>query len=187
MEDSKIIKNKKNTKIIYIIVLILVVVLVGVVYFIFTKKTEKDNNVPVENTIFTSAYKKLDFKEDKKLKRLYCSKTNTNEQSQVNDTEYSILYFDDNNEIQTYLFHDYIKLTDEYMNFYDEMYDNYKESLDNDYKYSNVVTDITKGEKEILVTVLTKKSDDKNTLGLPNYVSYEAAKQEKISEGFTCD
>ena len=153
-------------------------------YLIIKSNVKKDSK---EKTIFDTAYENIKFSENKKLKKLYCSKNNTTSESQVNDMEYSIYYYDDKNELQTYIYHNYIKLTDEYMDFYDKMYNNYKESLEKDYNYDNVKTDIISNKNEILVTIVTNKSTEEKSLGLPNYVNYEAAKQEKISEGFNCE
>lgn len=174
-------KNRSNKNIVIIILAILLLIGIAICIYFFTKKEPEE---PVEETIYETAYRKLDFNEDSTLTKVYCTSDISNG-SEVSDKKILIYYFN-KNELKTYIYHNDIILTDAYMDYYDEMYDKYLESLEKDYKYKNVKTSIEKGDNEILVTVITSKAKGEGNLAMPIFVSPQEAKQKAIAQGYTC-
>lgn len=173
----------KESKIKLILIILLVLVIIVVAFILFFKKEEQEEE-PKDQTIFERAYSNLNFKESPTLTKVYCS-TNVSNGSEVSDEKILIYYFD-KNELTTYISHDDIKLTDTYMDYYDEMYDKYLESLKNDDKYKNVKKSVEKGDKEMLITIITTKSNGESSISLPSFVNPAEAKQKAIAEGYTC-
>lgn len=175
--------ESKESKVKLILIFLLILVIIVIVFVLFFKK-EKQEEEPKNQTIFERAYSNLNFKESSSLTKVYCS-TNVSNGSEVTDEKILIYYFD-NNELTTYISHDDIKLSNNYMDYYDEMYDKYLESLRNDDKYKNVKKSIEKGENEILITIITTKSNSNTAISLPSFVSPTEAKQKAIADGYTC-
>lgn len=180
--------NKKTTKDKIVlalgVVMILIVVAVLVYFLFFNKKKEEVSND--NKTLYDIAYETMGFKENTKLQKLYCSKKSSESGEQVNGVETVIYYFNDD-EVETSIQHLDIKIKDEYMDYFDSMYKSYDESLTNDYKYDNVDTNLTKGDKELLTTVIIYNSKKvENKLSVANVTNYDDAKKTYVDAGFSC-
>ena len=150
-----------------------------------TKYKKPADEKKISSDLYKEAYNNLTFKEDNKLDKLYCSKDLTENTQEIKSKEVIIYYFD-NNEMKTYIYHKEISLSDEYMDYFDETIKQHKNSLSNDYPYPNVKSNIVSNGNKILVTVITNKSDDNNAAGLPIYINYEAAKQSLEDNNYEC-
>lgn len=172
---------KKHIKSILIILLIIVIIVI--LYLLFFKN-EKKSDEEKEQTIFEKAYSNLNFKENPSSTKIYCS-INTSNGSSVSEEKILIYYFDDN-KLTSYISHDDIILSNSYMDYYDEMYDKYSESLKEDNEYENIKKSIEKGDNEILITIITTESDSSNAISMPSFISPSEAKQKAIAEGYVC-
>lgn len=174
-------KNKDNKKMLIIIFSILILIaIVLCIYFITKTKPEE----PVDETIYETAYRNLNFNEDLSLTKVYCSLDISNG-TEVSNKK-TVIYYFDKNVLKTYIYHNEIVLSNAYMDYYDEMYNKYLESLKKDYNYRNVKKSIEKGDNEILVTIITSDSDSDDSLKMPNFVSASEAKQKAIKQGYEC-
>lgn len=185
--SKKIGTTKDNRKVIICAsVAILLVIIILVVVLLLGRKGPKSKDKE-STSIFDIAYDTMGFKEDKSLKKLYCSKEVSSEDNkEVIDNDIQIYYFK-GDDIQTVIYHNDISLTDNYMDYYDTMYKEYDKSLEQNYNYDNVDTNLTKGTNRMLVTIIIygDRTGD-NVLGLPNFVNYDDAKKASIDDGYTC-
>ncbi len=180
-------KNKNDQKVVTIacVVIGVVIVFLAVSLIIRGRKNEKPNTET--ESLYDIAYKEMKFKEQDNLKKLTCSKTTTEEGTEIKEEEKNIYYFD-GNEIDTIIYHTDITVSDAYMDYYDDMYNAYSKSLETDYKYDNVDTNLTKGKNRLLVTIITyNKREGQNKLGTPSFVNYEDARKSSVDNGYSCD
>ena len=184
--ESIIISNNKKSDIIKTISIIvlscMIVILAILIYF---KYSEPKSKKVKSKDLYQEAYNYLKFKEDSKLNKLYCTKEITENTNEVSSKETTIYYFN-GSEILTSIYHKEISLSSNYEDYFDEMKKNYEQSLEQDYQYPNVKKNIMSGENKILVTVITEKSEEENSLGLPIYVNYDDAKQALKDAEYIC-
>ncbi len=165
------------------IILIVIVIIIGFLLLNNKKKVEEEKKL----TIYEEAYKNMEFNENKDLKKLKCSKKTTGEDLEIQEEETKVYYFN-GNEIDTYILHNYVSLSEEYEDYFSTMYNEYKKSITNDYKYDNVKTGLTDRERELLITVIVdNKSTSENKLGTPAFINYEDAKKSLIDNGYVCE
>ncbi len=178
----------KNKNVIIVSTLLIVVIIVFVVLFLFFKLNNK-HKVKTDDTlsIYEKAYASLNFKENTDLTKLSCSKDilmNTNSQVKEED---SIIYYFDNEKVDTIIYHNYITISDDYMDYYNTMYNEYDKSLKADFHYDNVGTNVIKDGNSMLVTVIIYSSKEgANKLNVPNFTGYENAKKEALDGGYQC-
>lgn len=179
------LNNQGDNKVMIIAFLAIILVIV-ILIFAIVKSNSNKKDTKENKSLYDIAYETMGFKENSKLKKLYCSKKTTNEEDEVQEEEIRIYYFD-GDEVDTVIYHNDINLSDDYMDYYDTMYDEYDKSLANDYKYDNVDTNITKGENRLLITVIAyNKREGEKKLGVPKFVNYEDAKKTTIDSGYNC-
>ncbi|MCM1053869.1 MAG: hypothetical protein NC483_07855 [Ruminococcus sp.] len=179
--------NKLGSVIIISFIIVLIAILI-VLIFVDSKKivAQSPNNDP-EKTILEKSYESLKFKEDTTMKKLTCSKKIPNDNAGIQEHETLIYYFAED-KVEIYIYHTDIVLTDEYIEYYDKIYNEYEKTLKNEYNYDNVDTDITRFDNEMLVTVITYKNKDGNKkLGIKPFLSYNDAKIATINDGYICE
>lgn len=178
-------KNKLGNIIVLSFIIGVIIVLIGFISLESKKGIIDDSQV--DKTIFEEAYETIGFKEDSILKKLSCTKKISNDNSGIEEQETLIYYFSEENA-EIFIYHTNIILSDEYMDYYDKMYNEYETSLKNDYDYDNVDTNITRRNNEMLVTVITyaKKSGTKK-LGIQPFLNYEDAKTSTANKGYICE
>lgn len=170
--------DKKN----FIIIIIIVIALISGIIFLFSLKNKpKEKN---KDNIYERAYSDLGFKEDESLKKLYCVLDVSNGTEVKNKK--TIIYYFNNNELVTHIIHNDVILSDEYMDYYDEMYDAHLKSLEKDYNYKNVRVNIEKDDNEILDTIIITKSSGEKMLNMPDLDGLEEAKKLANSRGYSC-
>jgi len=172
------VKKEKNKLIIIIVIAILLIC--GVILYII-KNNKKEY---VKDDIYERAYDNIGFKEDTSLSKVHCYK-NISNGSEVEDKK-TIIYYYNKSNLVTYIIHNEITLSDEYMDYYDEMYNAHKESLEKNYNYRNVRINIEKDKNKILDTVIVTKSTVENMYSMPKIYSVNDAKKIANSNGFTC-
>ena len=186
---NKVLINngKNNKKVIWIAAgLVLLILVVVEIILIVTKKDDDSSKTIKDETLYDIAYNTMNFKEDKDLTKVDCLRKNKNSGDNVIEEDRRIVYFKGNN-IETVIDHRDIKLSGDYESYFDTMYKEYEDSLKNDYKYDNVDTNITKGENELLTTIIIyNKGNGEKKLGFPEYVSVEDAKKTMIDGGYSC-
>lgn len=181
------LKRDKKKKIIFIIsALIIVVVIVLLAVFLANKKGKNSEiSNTADDTLYDKAYKELKFTEDKNLKKLTCSRDIT-ETKEVTEKDSRIFYFDDS-DIKTVIYHTDVNLSDNYMDYYDTMYNEHKKSLDEDYNYPNVDTNIMKDTNRMLITIIIHNDEPgEDKLGVPVYANYDDARKTLVESGYIC-
>ena len=98
----------------------------------------------------------------------------------------TIIYYFDNNDLITHIIHNEVKLSNTYMDYYDEMYNAHKTNLEKNYNYKNVKVNVEKGDNEILDTIIVSKSSGEKTLSMPDINSPKDAKYLANSRGYSC-
>ena len=185
--DNHNIKSKNNIgNIIILSSIIAIIVILMVLIFSENKKDITDDTVR-DKTIFEEAYESIGFEEDLSMKKLSCTRKIPHDNSEIQEQETLIYYFSED-DIEISVYHTNISLSDEYMDYYDKIYNEYVTSLKNDYNYENVDTNIIRRNNQMLVTIITyaKKGENKK-LGIQPYLNYEDAKMSTMSNGYICD
>lgn len=179
--------NKFGGIIMILLIVIFIIVLTLLIFYDSKKDTTIISSNDTDKTIFEEAYENLKFEEDASLTKLSCSKRIPKENAGIEERETLIYYFSkENTEISIY--HIDIVLSDEYMDYYDKIYNEYDKLLKNDYNYDNVDTNITRWDNEILVTVITyAKKNGNKLIGIKPFLSYEDAKVTTINDGYICE
>jgi len=174
-------ENKDDKKYL-IIIIILFIIIIGSIILFFSLKSKTGNEEPVD--IYERAYSNLGFKEDQSLTKVYCYMDASNG-DEVNNKK-TIIYYFRNNELVTHIIHNEVSLSDTYMDYYDEMYEAHKKSLEKDYNYKNVRVNIEKDKNEILDTIIVTKASGEKMLEMPNINGKEEAKMIANSRGYSC-
>ncbi len=186
---NKLLTKKEATKkdkLILLGAILLCVLVVIIIVIIVMPKKKKEEKIEEKESIYELTYKDMNFKENKSLRKLECHKSVISENSDLKQEEIKIYYFDED-EIDTYIYHIDIKVTDDYMDYYDAMYKTYDESLKNDYAFDNVDTNLTKGDNELLITVINyNKKEGLKKLSPEAFVNYEDAEKSITDSGYIC-
>lgn len=186
---NKLLSKKEATKkdkMIMLGAIGICLILVIVIIIVVIPKNKKVAPEEKKKTIYELTYKDMKFEENKSLRKLECHKNVINENSDLSQEEIKIYYFNED-VIDTYIYHIDIKVTDEYMDYYDAMYKTYDESLKRDYSYDNVDTNLTKGDKELLITVINYNSrEGENKLSPEAFINYEDAEKSITDSGYIC-
>ena len=174
-------ENNDNKK--YLIILfILAIIVIGSIILFISLKSKTGPEEPVD--IYERAYSNLGFKENQSLTKVYCTMDYSNGSEVINKK--TIIYYFNNNELTTHIIHNDVILSDTYMDYYDEMYEAHKKSLEQDYNYKNVRVNIEKDKNEILDTLIITKASGEKMLELPNINGAEDAKRLANSRGYSC-
>lgn len=178
-------KNKVGSIIILAFIIIVIIVL-AILIFLESKKDLIDDTI-IDKTIFEEAYENMGFEENSSLKKLSCTKKISHDNSGIQEQETLIYYFSEE-DVEISIYHTNINLSDEYMDYYDKMYNEYVTSLKKDYNYDNVDTDITRRNNEMLVTIITyAKKEGPRKLGIQPFLNYEDAKMSTTNNGYICE
>ena len=180
IQKHKINDKKKNTAIAVLSIMIIIMIVLIILKY---RKPKLSNKNKLD--IYEEAYDNLKFKENSNLEKLYCTKNLTIDKNEVDAKEVLIYYFDKGG-LETFIFHREIDISDNYMDYYDEMVSQYKKELSNDYSYPNVKSNIVSRKNKILITILTEKSDSAKALELPKYFAKDAAKNSLNSAQYDC-
>ncbi len=176
-------KDRKKTK---AIVVLLVIFFVLLAIFIMIRIMRKQDN-STKPTIYDIAYANLKFIENPKLKKLSCHKNNVKAENEVKSEDVVIYYFD-NDDIDTVIYHTDITLSENYMDYFETMYTEYDKMLDNEYHFDNVKSSLTTDHNRLLVTIIvSNKKDVENKLGALTFTNYDDAKKTNLAAGYNCN
>lgn len=176
-------KKDKNILLIATIICILIALIIVIIVI---PKDKKKKETPKKESIYELTYRDMKFEENKSLKKLECHKSVASENSDLKQEEIKIYYFDED-VIDTYIYHIDIKVTDNYMDYYEAMYKTYDESLKKDYSFDNVDTNLTKGNNELLITVINyNKREVENKLNPEAFINYSDAEKSITDSGYVC-
>lgn len=179
-------KNNDKKIILSGIILITLIIIISIVLFFLSNNDKLEKDKKKDKSLYEETYDNLKFKEDNSLNKLYCTKNVVSEKNNMSTKKIEIYYFK-NDQLVTSIFHTYIVLEDKYMDYYNSIIDSYSKSLEDDYNYSNVKTDLLSKDNTLLVTILVDNVlNNENIYKISNFDGYNEAKKALIDSGFAC-